>query len=91
MRKQKIACNKQFLLFSQSIPYMVLIFHFTCTLKCIQTSLNLDQSKNFLSGYGLNNLLTIDDIRRTMDLLKSFPKLGNPMNDVESVSQQVRT
>ena len=37
-RKGEIACNKQFLLFSQYfLPYMVLIFHFKCTLKfCLQ-------------------------------------------------------
>ena len=35
MRKEEIACNKQFLLFSQCLlPYMALIFHFKCTLKC---------------------------------------------------------
>ena len=35
MRKLEIACNKQFLLFSQwFLPYMSLIFHFKCTLKC---------------------------------------------------------
>ena len=35
MIKGEIACNKQFLLFSQCfLPYMVLIFHFKCTLKC---------------------------------------------------------
>ena len=35
MRKGEIACNKQFLLFSQCfLPYMKLIFHFKCTLKC---------------------------------------------------------
>ena len=33
MRKGEIACNKQFLLFSQCfLPYMVLIFHSICTL-----------------------------------------------------------
>ena len=35
VRKGEIACNKQFLLFSQCfLPYMSLIFHFKCTLKC---------------------------------------------------------
>ena len=35
VRKGEIACNKQFLLFSQCFPlYMILIFHFKCTLKC---------------------------------------------------------
>ena len=35
MRQGEIACNKKFLLFSQCfLPYMVLIFHFKCTLKC---------------------------------------------------------
>ena len=35
VRKGEIACNKQFLLFSQCfLPYMTLIFHFKCSLKC---------------------------------------------------------
>ena len=35
VRKGEIACNKQFLFFSQCfLPYMTLIFHFKCTLKC---------------------------------------------------------
>ena len=35
VRKGEIACNKQFLLFSQCfLSYMTLIFHFKCTLKC---------------------------------------------------------
>ena len=35
VRKDEIACDKQFLLFSQCfLPYMVLIFHFKCTFKC---------------------------------------------------------
>ena len=35
MRNGEIACNKQFLLFSQCfLPYMTLIFHFECILKC---------------------------------------------------------
>ena len=35
VRKGEIACNKQFLLFSQCfLPYIALIFHFECTLKC---------------------------------------------------------
>ena len=35
VRKGEIACNKQFLLFSQCfLPNMELIFHFKCTLKC---------------------------------------------------------
>ena len=35
MRKGEIACNKQFLLFSQCfLPYVALIFNLECTLKC---------------------------------------------------------
>ena len=42
VRKGKIACNKQFLLFSQYfLPYMVLIFHFKCTLKCRLQSVSI--------------------------------------------------
>ena len=37
VRKGEIACYKQFLLFSQCfLPYRTLIFHFKCTLKCLQ-------------------------------------------------------
>ena len=47
MRKGEIACNKQFLLFSQCfLPYMA-IFHFKM-LSAI--CLDLDQSKILLSG-----------------------------------------
>ena len=55
VRKGEIACNKQFLLFSQCfLPYMTLIFHFKCTLKCrLQFFFNLDQSKILPSGTGL--------------------------------------
>ena len=39
VRKGEIACDKQFLLFSQCFPsYMVLIFHFKCTLTLSQTA-----------------------------------------------------
>ena len=35
VRRGEIACNKQFLFFSQCfLPYMAFIFHFKCTLKC---------------------------------------------------------
>ena len=58
VRKGAITCNNQFLLFSQSfLHYMVLIFHFKCTLKCrLQYSFNLDQCKILSSGNGLNNV-----------------------------------
>ena len=38
VRKGEIACNKQFLLFSQCfLPYLAFHFHFKCTLKfCLQ-------------------------------------------------------
>ena len=57
VRKGEIACNKQFLLFSQCfLPYMVLIFHSKCTLKCcLQICFYLDQSKILWSGNGLNH------------------------------------
>ena len=35
VKKGEIACNKQFLLFSQCfLPYIALIFYLKCTLKC---------------------------------------------------------
>ena len=56
VRKGEIACNKQFLLFSQCfLPYMALIFHVKCTLKChlqFVSIFNLDQCKILLSGNG---------------------------------------
>ena len=37
MRKGETAHSNQFLLFSQCFPpYMTLIFHFKCTIKCLQ-------------------------------------------------------
>ena len=55
MRKGEIACNKQFLLFSQCfLPYIALIFHFKYTLKCrLQFVSNFDQSKILSSVNGL--------------------------------------
>ena len=57
VRKGEIACNKQFLLFSQCfLPYLALTFHFKCTLKCrLAICFNLDQSKILSSGIGLIN------------------------------------
>ena len=53
VKKGEIACNKQFLLFSQCLlPHMVLICHFKCTLKpaiCFK----LDWSNILSSGNGL--------------------------------------
>ena len=56
MRKGEIACNKQFLLFSQCfLPCIALMFHFKCTLKMLSAiCFNLDQSKILSSGNGLN-------------------------------------
>ena len=55
MRKGEIACNKQFLLFSQCfLRYMALIFHFKCTLKCRLQFVSIWTSLNFWSsGNGL--------------------------------------
>ena len=60
VRKGEIACNKQFLLFSQCfLPYMAFTFHSKCTLKCrLQICFNLDQSKILSSGNGLTDCLT---------------------------------
>ena len=58
MRKGEIACNKQFLLFSQSfLPYVAFIFHFKSTLKChLQFFFNLDQSEILSPGKELTFL-----------------------------------
>ena len=48
LRKGEIACNRQFLLFSQCfLPYMVLIFHFKCTLKCRLLFVSIWTSQKF--------------------------------------------
>ena len=47
-RKGEIARNKQFILFSQCfLSYMVLIFHFKCTLKCCQQFVSIWTSLKF--------------------------------------------
>ena len=53
---REVACNEQFLLFSQCfLPYMALVFYLKCTLKMSAIYCNLNQSKILLSGNGLNN------------------------------------
>ena len=48
VRKGEIACYKQFLLFSQCfLPYMALIFHFKCTLKCYLEFVSIWNSLKF--------------------------------------------
>ena len=52
-------CSKQFLLFSQCfLPFIVLIFHFQCTLKCCLQFFffNLNQSEILSFGNGLKLL-----------------------------------
>ena len=55
VKKGEIACNKQFLLFSQCFPpYIAHIFNSKCTLKLLSANgFNLDQSKILSSGNGL--------------------------------------
>ena len=52
VRKGEIACNKQFLLFSQCVLYyLALIFHFKCNLYMLSAiCFNLDKSEILLSG-----------------------------------------
>ena len=61
VRKGEIACNKQFLLFSQCFsPYMALIFHFKCSFKMSSAiCFKLDQSKILSSGNGLTNKVLV--------------------------------
>ena len=56
MRKGEIACNKQFLLFSQCfLPLHGTYFSFLCSLKMLSaTCFNLDKFKILSSGNGLN-------------------------------------
>ena len=72
VRKGEIACNKQFLLFSQCfLPYMVLIYHLKIHFKTSSAiCFNLDQSKILSSGNGLSICLLSD--RRT-EFTKSLP------------------
>ena len=79
VRKGEIACNKQFLLFLQCfLPYMVLIFHFKCILKCclqfisILTSLKfcrlVKSQQNALAG--LAELGTMCDQERSCSIIQ---------------------
>ena len=56
--KRRIACNKQFLLFWHCfLPYMELIFHFKCTLKCHQQFVSIWSNLKFcclVMGWGPN-------------------------------------
>ena len=84
MRKGEIACNKQFLIFSQCfLPYMALIFHFKCTLKChVQICLNLDQCKILSSGNGSNfsreNFRLVQVESTCLTLYHTIPTFNDP-------------
>ena len=74
VRKAEIACNKQFLLFSQGfLPYMVLIFHFKCTLKMSSAiCLNLDQSEILSSGNRIQKWVCCFDFVLFVVVLKGY-------------------
>ena len=69
VRKGEIACNKQFLLFSQCfLHYMTLIFHFKCNLKMSSAiCFNLDQSKILSSGNGLIHPLSANTLNALLE------------------------
>ena len=57
VRKGEIACNKQFLLFSQCfLPYLALIFHFKSTLKCFLQFVSVWTSLKFCRRVMVNSL-----------------------------------
>ena len=65
MRKGEIACSKQFLFFSQCfLPYMVLVFHFKCTLICSLQLVSIWTSLKF-------RRLVMGKFSATMDLLSN--------------------
>ena len=74
VRNREIACNKQFLLFSQCfLPYMVLIFHFKCSFKMSSAiCFNLDQSKILSSGNGLIRHQHFDRNRQYNEKISKF-------------------
>ena len=56
--KRRIACNKQFLPFSQCFPpYMALIFHYKCTLKCHLQFVSIWTSLKFCRLVIINGLI----------------------------------
>ena len=87
VRKGEIACNKQFLLVSQYIlAYMVLIFHFQCTLKCRLQFVSVWTSLKFcrlVMGVKQTNLRYLDRMvfrlpvnlqkKKSIDLCQSVP------------------
>ena len=55
VRKGEIACNKQFLLFSQCfLPYMALIYHLKCTLKYSLQFVSIWKSVKFVVWVRVN-------------------------------------
>ena len=88
VRKGEIACNK---LFSQCfLPYMTLIFHFKCTLKCRQFCFNLDQSKILLSGNRL--ILSARDLRiiPLWHLVAFIEGVFKNLDNIETLNNVVR-
>ena len=69
MRIGEIACNKQFLLSSQCfLHYLVLIFHFKCTLKCPLQLVSILTSLKFCS------LVTFGQYSAPQYCFHTFPK-----------------
>ena len=76
--KRRNACNNQFLLFSQCIlPYMPLIFHFRCTIKCC------------LQFFSIWNSLKFCRNRLNLELFGKKLTLHQTTNDILLQSQTV--
>ena len=69
VRQGGIACNKQFLLFSQCfLPYTALMFHFKCNFKCRLQFFSI-QSKILSSGNGLQCNLNLPKPQRVQNCI----------------------
>ena len=95
VRKGEIACNKQFLLFSQCfLPYMAHIFHLKCTFKCCLQSVSIWTSLKFcclVIGYCHFNYLFHNTQLFTILKWKAylFTKQQNfGSNQIESICRQ---
>ena len=76
--KEEIACNKQFLLFPQCfLPYMVLIFHFKCTLKCRLQFVSIWTSLKLCHGLTLYNTIQTFKDHEEGNMVRKGENAGN--------------
>ena len=81
VRKGEIACNKQFLLFSQCfLPFMILIFHFKYTIKCRLQFISIWACLKFVNTFSNDKYWTLPNSQNMQTTISNLMKVaeGSP-------------